>query len=53
MKNPFSKNTERGATLVEYSLLLALLTLACFTGLTVIGLNIKDRVDYINARLSE
>jgi pilus assembly protein Flp/PilA len=33
---------QTGATVVEYALLLALITIVCLTGLSVIGLNINS-----------
>lgn len=37
--------TERGASLVEYALLLALIAVVCITALTALGLGLNDNYD--------
>lgn len=37
---------ERGASLVEYALLLALIAVVCIVALSALGLNLRDNYDH-------
>jgi pilus assembly protein Flp/PilA len=39
----FKENRERGASLVEYSLLVALIAVACITAVSTLGTTISDK----------
>lgn len=43
--------TERGASLVEYALLLALIAVVCVVGVTALGLTVNDSYSTTNASL--
>ncbi len=41
--------TERGASLVEYALLVALIAVVCIAAVTLLGGNISDRFDSVGS----
>ena len=41
--NDFTENRERGASLVEYSLLVALIAVVCITAVSTLGTTISDK----------
>lgn len=40
-----ASRSERGASLVEYALLLALIAVVCLAALSVLGVNLRDNYD--------
>jgi pilus assembly protein Flp/PilA len=46
--NDFTENRERGASLVEYSLVVALIAVACITAVSTLGTTISDKFTAIS-----
>jgi len=44
-------NTERGASLVEYALLVALIAVVCIAAVTILGQNASDKFDEIGTSI--
>jgi pilus assembly protein Flp/PilA len=45
-------DTERGASLVEYALLVALIAVVCIAAVTVLGENASDKFDTVGDSIS-
>ena len=45
-------DTERGASLVEYALLVALIAVVCIAAVTVLGNNASDKFDTVGSSIA-
>ena len=50
--NDFTENRERGASLVEYSLLVALIAVACITAVSNLGTTISDKFTVLSTDIA-
>lgn len=52
MKKNGNKRNQRGASLVEYALLVALISVAAITGITALGTKANSRLDSVATQIS-